>query len=39
MGILLGFVGGLVVGVVFADKLLWVKENALAVYSWIRAKF
>jgi hypothetical protein len=33
------FVGGLVVGVMFKDKLVWIKDKLVAVYDWIKAKF
>lgn len=35
----LAFIGGVVVGVMFKDKLVWVKEKTMAVYEWIKAKF
>lgn len=38
-GDVLFFAGGLVVGVMFKDKLVWIKDKAVAFYDWAKAKF
>lgn len=37
-GDVLVFAGGVVVGVMFKDQLVWFKDKVLAVYDWIVAK-
>ena len=32
------FVGGIVIGVMFKDKLIWIKNKLVAIYNWIKAK-
>lgn len=38
-GDVLVFAGGVVVGVMFKDKLVWFKDKLVAVYDWVKAKF
>lgn len=33
------FAGGVVVGAMFRDKLVWAKDKVMAVYGWAKAKF
>lgn len=38
-GLIFGVAGGIVVGVMFKDQIIWAKDKVVAAYSWARAKF